>query len=319
MSANKLLRFIKQCFCSVCFMYFPVLITLSFVIDADDSFWGSEGIILLKLLVFSLVSFPIYISVIGVARFIFAFIERKSRPLWEVVVHGVLLVPCLCCFASWTYIRKFMPVTILTTVILLLSWAVIGTVKIILLRRPPYWISYIARLIGSLGLKSSETSLPKPLILTPLFWLITFLASVTLCRGCVTVTNIPTADGGHEQSDFICNAEFDKESYGQGEKGSITTELLNRSGKTYTYSGSYSDLRPTLMLIHTQTGQRLVIDELPATNDYGTYKLFDTEIRYTVFYFSVPHDAPLGDYELHISFKDYSNVIYNAITVTGTD
>lgn len=319
MSANKLLRFIKQCFCSVCFMYFPVLITLSLVIDADDSFWGSEGIILLKLLVFSLVSFPIYISVIGVARFIFAFIERKSRPLWKVVVHGVLLVPCLCCFASWIYIQKLMPVTILTTVILLLSWAVIGTVKIILLRRPPYWISYIIRLIGGVFSAPSESVIPKPLLLTPLFWLITFLASATLCIGCVTVTNIPPADGGHEQSDFICNAEFDKESYAQGEKGSVTTELLNRSGKTYTYSGSYSDLRPTLMLIHTQTGQRLVIDELPATNDYGTYKLFDTEIRYTVFYFSVPHDAPLGDYELHISFKDYSNVIYNAITITGTD
>ena len=315
MSANKLLRFIKQCFCSVCFMYFPVLITLSFVIDADDSFWGSEGVILLKLLMFSLVSFPIYISVIGVARFIFAFIERKSRPLWEVVVHGVLLVPCLCCFASWIYIRKLMPVTILTTVILLLSWAVIGTVKIILLRRPPYWISYMARLIGSLGLKSSETSLPKPLILTPLFWLITVLISALICTGCIFIANAPDDDVS-EASDFICSAKTDKDSYLQGETGTITTELLNRSGETYTYYGAYSDYRPTVRLVHAATGTELPIDELPATDDHGTYKIYSTEIRFTEFHFTVPDNAKTGEYDLYISFKDYSTVLNGAMTVT---
>ena len=315
MRADKLLRFFKQSFYSVCLMYFPVLITLSFVIDVDDSFWGSEGIVLLKLLVFALVSFPIYISVIGIARFIFAITECKSRPLWEVVTHGILLIPCLCCFASWIYIRKLMPITVWSTVMLLLAWTAIGIVKIILSRRPPYWISYIIRLVNSFIGKPSEASLPKPLILTPLFWLITVLLSAALCIGCVAIIDHADADS-RNQSDFICSGKLNKESFQQGESGTVTTELLNRSGETYIYQGAYSDYRPTVRLVHAATGTELPIDELPSTDDHGTYKIYSTEIRFTEFHFTVPDNAKTGEYNLYISFKDYSTVLNGVMTVT---
>ena len=89
----------------------------------------------------------------------------------------------------------------------------------------------------------------------------------------------------------------------RGECVEITVYL--RSHISYWYFGTHSEFRPYAKLIanDSDSGYTMEFDELPHTDDHATYYVYPYDQSHTVFSVTVPEDAPLGDYDIEMTFK----------------
>lgn len=108
-------------------------------------------------------------------------------------------------------------------------------------------------------------------------------------------------------------------SIGQGEiaKGgriAITVTLTNNSDKEYSYSGSETDFRATVKLFckNGETEYIVPAEPVPSTDDIGKHVIAPHESRAFTFYFSIPDDAPSGDYNLSVAYQG-SGAAYSKI------
>lgn len=105
-------------------------------------------------------------------------------------------------------------------------------------------------------------------------------------------------------------------SYARGERGEILVHLKNNTGEPYSYQGSYYSFRPTARLISADGSLEIPFDELPMTMEFAHYSIAHGEVRDTTFTFTVPADAPSGDYDIEMSFGDFT---YRQAAIRVTD
>ena len=89
----------------------------------------------------------------------------------------------------------------------------------------------------------------------------------------------------------------------RGEHFTLTVTLKNNSGEDYTYEGSYSELKPEIVLVSEDGNFKIEHDDMPFTNDFAKHIFRHGDTRTILFYFTVPENAPTGSYRAEMTFK----------------
>lgn len=107
-------------------------------------------------------------------------------------------------------------------------------------------------------------------------------------------------------------------SVSRGSRVAITTELTNASDKKYVYKGSESDFSASIKLFYSngEYVYNVPVEPYALTTDYARYVIKSNESRQFTYYFSIPEDAPIGDYFMTLSYNGSSNTFFRVITVT---
>jgi hypothetical protein len=99
-----------------------------------------------------------------------------------------------------------------------------------------------------------------------------------------------------------------------GEHIVLTVTLKNNTGETYSYEGSYSELKPEIVLVSENGEFKIEHDDMPYTNDFARHTFSHGDTRTTLFYFTVPENAPKGSYRAEMTF-DNSRTVQNGVVV----
>lgn len=100
-------------------------------------------------------------------------------------------------------------------------------------------------------------------------------------------------------------------------RNEIMATVINGSDKDYQYEGSSSGFRADVRLYCEVDGvvYEISYEELTITTDVGTHIIKGGEACTTTFYFDIPTDAVLGEYDLEISYMDSKEIFENVITI----
>ena len=101
-----------------------------------------------------------------------------------------------------------------------------------------------------------------------------------------------------------------------GDHITLTVTLKNNSGETYSYEGSYSELKPEIVLISEDEKFKIYHSDMPYTNDFSRHTFEHGDERTTVFYFTVPENAPKGNYRAEMTFNG-SRAVQDGVVVVG--
>ena len=82
----------------------------------------------------------------------------------------------------------------------------------------------------------------------------------------------------------------------------------------FTYEGSSGDFAPAAALIHRQTQYKLD-GTFDTTTDFGTHTVEHWEVGNATQVFMIPADAPVGDYDLVLSYGGYSQTFERVLTL----
>jgi hypothetical protein len=98
-----------------------------------------------------------------------------------------------------------------------------------------------------------------------------------------------------------------------GDTVSFFTQVANE-WDAFTYEGSSSDFAPAATLIHRQTQYRLD-GTFDTATDFGTHTVEHWALGNATQVFMIPADAPVGDYDLVLSYGGYSQTFERALTL----
>ena len=98
-----------------------------------------------------------------------------------------------------------------------------------------------------------------------------------------------------------------------GDTVSFFTQVANE-WDAFTYEGSSSDFAPAATLIHRQTQYRLD-GTFDTATDFGTHTVEHWALGNATQVFMIPSDAPVGDYDLVLSYGGYSQTFERVLTV----
>ena len=99
-----------------------------------------------------------------------------------------------------------------------------------------------------------------------------------------------------------------------GDRIEITTWVVNE-GDYFTFEGnSYNGYTPYACLVHKETGYR-IIGGYPRTDDIVQFTVNTGDVGEVIQEFWFETDAPTGDYDLYLSFRDQEQVFENVLTV----
>ena len=98
-----------------------------------------------------------------------------------------------------------------------------------------------------------------------------------------------------------------------GDTVSFFTQVANE-WDAFTYEGSSSDFAPAAILIHRQTQYRLD-GTFDTATDFGTHTVEHWALGNATQVFMIPADAPVGDYDLVLSYGGYSQTFERALTL----
>ena len=101
----------------------------------------------------------------------------------------------------------------------------------------------------------------------------------------------------------------------RGEHIVLTVTLKNNTGKTYSYEGSYSELKPEIVLVSENGMFKIEHDDMPFTNDFARHTFNHGDTRTTLFYFTIPENAPKGNYSAEMRFNGYMAEQHDVVTV----
>lgn len=131
---------------------------------------------------------------------------------------------------------------------------------------------------------------------------------LTLALGIVAVgawaifKNLPQAPTFTGDVAYQIWCEDDTVRTSRGEHITLTVTLKNNTGKTYSYEGSYSELKPEVVLVSEDGKFKIEHSDMPFTNDFAKHTFNHGETRTTLFYFTIPENAPKGNYTAEMSF-----------------
>ena len=120
------------------------------------------------------------------------------------------------------------------------------------------------------------------------------------------------ADTGYE---MYCEGETVKAS--RGEHITLTVTLKNNTGEVYSYEGSFSELKPEIVLVSEDGKFKIEHNDMPFTNDFSRHTFKDGDTRTTLFYFTIPENAPTGSYRAEMRFEDSQAEQADVIRVSG--
>jgi hypothetical protein len=131
---------------------------------------------------------------------------------------------------------------------------------------------------------------------------------LTLALGIVAVgawaifNNLPQAPTFTGDVAYQIWCEGDTVRTSRGEHITLTVTLKNNTGKTYSYEGSYSELKPEVVLVSEDGKFKIEHSDMPFTNDFAKHTFNHGDTRTTLFYFTIPENAPKGNYTAEMSF-----------------
>ena len=113
---------------------------------------------------------------------------------------------------------------------------------------------------------------------------------------------------------FTFDYTIDTTEYTRGSEVQLTAILTNDSGFTYSYYGASTDFRAHVYLYHeSEDGIYVMPMKTYVTCDRARYRIENGASKIRVVHFTIPSDAPLGEYNLKLSFKkqwvEYENVL----------
>lgn len=285
------MKYAKYIFGSICVGYFPTIFFISVLMPTSGGFmpWNWW----LNLLVVWLLSFPYYVAFIQTGLYVSRWVTKKEVKKYKKLLSLIGILIALYSIVSATITLIFestlSPLGIWSSIFLVGLWIAEAIVKIV--RKEKFSLSK--------GFKW------KAFVATAL------IVSVVACLATFAIfkinENIENAkreeylethpfDVWHNTPTIVCN---------RGNRGEIVVHL--KSNNDYEYSGSYSDFRPQAKLVCAESEYVIEFDEMPSTDDYGAFTIYAGEVRDTTFYFTVPEDAPLGSYNIQMSFRETQN------------
>ena len=119
----------------------------------------------------------------------------------------------------------------------------------------------------------------------------------------VEYENVLTVNEG--RFDFTFDYGLDVTECVRGSEVQLSATITNDSGYTYSYLGFSSSFRPYVCLYIEKDGFRYEIPiDISNTTDLGYHEIENGESRTINVTFEIPLDAPLGEYNLILSYKD---------------
>lgn len=137
-----------------------------------------------------------------------------------------------------------------------------------------------------------------------------------LLLGCFCILLFVLAGCGNDYV-FTFFYKLDIYEYYKGSSIELPITIKNESGTTYKYTGASSLFTPTIQLYlddHKGTYE-IPIKYPPMTTDIGTHEVKNGEYLTRVFYFDIPFDAPVGEYNLKISYLGCETVYENVLRI----
>lgn len=117
---------------------------------------------------------------------------------------------------------------------------------------------------------------------------------------------------------FTFSYSIEQDKIIKGERIGISVTLINDSNKKYTYSGSESEFRATVKLFCNDGEMEYIIpiEPIPSTDDVGKHIIEPHKGKTSTFYFAIPIDAPSGNYNLRVAYKESNTTYTNIFTLT---
>lgn len=285
------MKYVKYIFGSICVGYFPTIIFISLLMPTDGGFipcpwWWN-------LLVVWLMSFPYYVAFVQTGLFVSRWLTKQEVKKYKKILS---LIGILIAFGS--VVSATIALILDSTLSTLASWSAIFLVGL-----------WIAEAIVK-AVKKEKFSLPEGFNWKA-FVAAALVVSVVACLGTFAIFKINEHIDNAAREDYLESHPFEVWHNTptivckRGNRGEIVVHL--KSNNDYEYSGSYSDFHPQAKLVYGESKYVIEFDEMPSTDDYGAFTIYAGEVRDTTFYFTVPEDAPLGSYNIHMSFGKTQN------------
>lgn len=126
-----------------------------------------------------------------------------------------------------------------------------------------------------------------------------------------------------KSTEYQFSYEVERTDYRRGESLVIEVTLTNISGQDYAYTGAYGDYYPVAELYYKDADGKQVVQCSPETyssdtkkDETGDYVIKNNEGRTRSYYYVIPEHAPLGEYDIEISYNGKAVIIEAVIMVT---
>ena len=110
-----------------------------------------------------------------------------------------------------------------------------------------------------------------------------------------------------KQPQFSFSYDIEEREYKAGDCIVIQATITNTSGKSYRYTGAFSDFNPEISLYYISKNNEklghIEYEPRAMTTDYNQHVIADGESSTTTYYFNVPEDAACTEYSITLSYK----------------
>ena len=289
------MKYVKYIFGSICVGYFPTILAISVLMPSDGGWIPSPW--WLNLFGVWLISFPYYAAFVQMGLFVSRWATKQEIEKYKKILSliGILIAVSSALFVTIGLLLE-VPVLFLAiwgVIVLALLWVAEAIIKVV---------------------RKEKITLPKELSWKA-FAMIALVVSMVACLGVLMVFKINEHLDEQKREEYLQSHSFSiwhntpTIVCKRGESGEIVVHL--KSNHDYEYIGAYSDFRPHAKLVCAESLYVIKFDEIPRTGDSGRFRIYAGEVRDTTFCFTVPEDAPLGTYNIQMSFE------YNQSTQEG--
>ena len=302
------MKILKYLFYGLCIGYFPAIIIYGMLLPTDFSVhW-------LNILLVFLITAPVYFLFVQCGMFIIRapFAKGKS-PLSRVLITVETVMAIVSAvFGIFGYINDSLSVVAF--------WISLSLVFV--------WLAELA-LAAIKAIRRKKISVHRDKFQPWLFVLCVFLAVVVCCATALGIFYGGKHAGGSpdpdvpngEESETRADETFEIQMLGEpvtckrGDRQKITVRLT--CNYDYEYVGSSRGFCPIVELVHLGDGSEytLNIEAPPLTNDIKIYTITAGSVNDVDFYFTVPDDAPAGEYVLRMRFEDTYRTYDGALTI----
>ena len=281
----KLVRRIwEYAFFGIAALYFPCVFFVSALLPTGGGLMPSSY--MLNLLAVLLVSLPCFVSFVSLYLLGETWTEyrRSAKAIASLAVGIALIVLQL---VSYINLSKLLPLSVWSAILQIIFWSVHAIVSAAKKKRPTV----------------------KAVLKNRIFWLsvaLSFVAIAAVGLGVKAAFEaVPQLSGKKEDLSYEMMCEGETVKANRGDHITLTVTLKNNSGEDYSYEGSYSQLKPEIILVSENNESfKIPHDDMPFTNDFAKHMLRHGEERITLFYFTVPENAPEGSYRAVMTFMN---------------
>ena len=303
------MKILKYLFFGLCIGYFPAIIVYGMLLPTDFSVhW-------LNILLVFLITAPVYFLFIQcgilVLRKPFARGKRALSRIFIISETVMAVVAAVFCIVG--YIENNLSAVAF--------WISLSLVFV--------WLAELALAVIR-TIRRKKLPVPCDKFQPWLFVLCVFLAVAVCCATAVGIfyggkhaggTPDPDVPNDEESETRASEETFEIQLLGEpvtckrGERQKITVRLT--CNYDYEYVGSSRGFCPIVELVYVNDGSEyaLNIEAPPLTNDLQIYTITAGSVNDVDFYFTVPDDAPAGEYVLRMRFEDTYRTYDGALTI----